>query len=249
MNRVALVTGAASGIGAATVRALAAAGATGLVLVDRDDIGLAAVAAETAIPTIARAHDVADEGAWAETEAMARDRFGGLDQVVVNAGIAEGAAIVDTSFASWQRVMSVNLDGAFLTLRAGMRLAREGAAIVLVASVAGLKAEPGIGAYAASKAAVIQLARVAAREAAPRRITVNAICPGGVSTPLWRTVHYWDKLVASKGSEAAALEAMAINTPMGRFATADEIAAQILGLMASPVTTGAALVVDGGYSL
>src|SRR3546814_12917202 len=118
-------------------------------------------------------------------------------------------------FADWRRVMSVNLDGAFLTLRTAMRAMKSsGGAIVLTASVAGVKAEPGIAAYGASKAAVIQLARIAAKEGAPDGIRVNAIAPGGVETPIWSSMPFFADMVMDMGSEAAAFEAMGkIATP------------------------------------
>ncbi len=246
----ALITGAASGIGRATVLALAARGAGGLVLIDRDAVGLGAVVRELGdTPVLARVHDVADEAAWEATEAAIGERFGGLGEAVVNAGIADGAAIVDISLAAWRRVMAVNLDGAMLTLRTAMRLMTGGGAIVTVCSAAAIKAEPGAGAYCASKAALLHLTRVAAREGVAQHIRVNAICPGGVETPLWRQNAWWDKLVASKGGEAAAFAAMGASTPLGGFAKPDEIARDILALLAPGFTTGAHLVSDGGYSL
>ena len=104
----------------------------------------------------------------------------------------------------------------------------------------------------ASKAAVVQLAKVAAKEGAPDRIRVNAILPGGVETPIWREMPFFQDLIAQHGSEAAAFDAMAaMATPLGRYARADEVAAQIAHLLsdASATMTGAAVVMDGGYSL
>jgi NAD(P)-dependent dehydrogenase (short-subunit alcohol dehydrogenase family) len=249
-ERVALVTGAASGIGAATVKALVADGCDGLVLVDRDAAGLDALAAGLApAELLALPMDVADDDAWIAAEAAVRERFGAIRHAVANAGIARGGPIAELRLAEWRAVMAVNLDGVALTLRTALRLISDGGSIVNVASVAGLKAEPNIGAYGASKAGVIHLTRVAAREVAARRVTVNAICPGGVATPLWRTQDWWAKLIESKGDEAAAFDAMAVNTPIGRFAAAGEIATAIVSLLGQPMTTGAVLVVDGGYSL
>jgi len=148
--------------------------------------------------------------------------------------------------------LSVNLDGAFLTLRAGMRLLRDGGAAVVVSSASAIKAEPGVGAYGASKAAVLQLARVAAKEGASRGVRVNAILPGGVETPIWRGMAFFDDLVAETGSEQAAFEKMAgFATPLGRYAKPEEIAGQIAFLLsdAARSITGAGLVVDGGYTL
>ena len=122
----------------------------------------------------------------------------------------------------------------------------------MVASAAALKAEPGIAAYAASKAGALQLARVAAKEGAPDRIRVNAILPGGVQTPIWRDVPFFQQLVQETGDEQAAFDRMAaLATPLGQYATADEIANQIAFLLSDAASsmTGAALVVDGGYTL
>lgn len=250
MNKpVALITGAGSGIGAATAHLLAREG-TALVLIDRDADGLARLNTEIAgMDTLTLAHDVADEAAWEASEAAIRARFGHLTQTIVNAGIGEGQPIVDTTLEAWRRVMSVNLDGAMLTLRTALRLMSDGGAVITVASVAGLKAEPGAGAYCASKAALIHLTKVAARKAAPRQIRVNAICPGGVDIPIWCRQAWFQALTASKGSHEAALATMVKTTPLGRFTTAPEIADAILALLRAPNTTGAVHVVDGGYSL
>lgn len=257
-ERVALVTGAASGIGEATVHRLAAAGVGKLVLVDLHEGGARRVASTLRRPpgdVLVRGQHVADEQAWRDTEAAIAERFGRLDLVVANAGVAAASEIADTSFASWRHVLSTNLDGVFLTLRSGLRLLRaggRGGAVIVVASVAAVKVEPGTGAYAASKAGALQLARVAAREGAPAGIRVNAILPGGVETPIWRDVPFFRELVAETGSEASAFTRMAASgTPLGRFATADEIAGHVLFLLSdrAATVTGAAHVVDGGYSL
>jgi NAD(P)-dependent dehydrogenase (short-subunit alcohol dehydrogenase family) len=129
---------------------------------------------------------------------------------------------------------------------------QRGGAIVVVASAAAIKAEPRVAAYAASKAGALQLAKVAAKEGAGDRIRVNAILPGGVKTPIWRTVPFFQDLLAQTGSEDAAFDAMAsMATPLGRYATADEIAAQIVWLLSdqSAAMTGSAVVIDGGYAL
>jgi 2-keto-3-deoxy-L-fuconate dehydrogenase len=257
-DSVALVTGAASGIGAATAKRLAVGGVGALALMDRDADGLSAVARDLGLAAsrvLQRAHDVADEAAWKQTASAIQGRFGRLDYAVANAGISDAGPIADYPLERWRRVMSVNLDGVFLTLKAAMALIKgggRGGAIVVVSSIAGVKAEPGVGAYGASKAAVVQLAKVAAKEGAPDRIRVNAILPGGVETPIWREMPFFQELVAKHGSEAAAFQAMAIMaTPLGRYASADEIAGQIAHLLldASGMMTGAAVVIDGGYSL
>jgi NAD(P)-dependent dehydrogenase (short-subunit alcohol dehydrogenase family) len=216
---------------------------------DRDAEGLAQFADAARL-----SGDVADPALWTAADLT------GLTHAVINAGIGAGGPIEDMEFGEWRRVMSVNLDGAFLSLQAAMRAIRatgakgekEGGAIVVTASAAGMKPEPGIGAYAASKAAVIQLARVAAKEGAAARIRVNAIAPGGVETPIWASQPFFQELVQAHGGEEGAYRAIAgIGTPLGRFAKPQEIAAQIAFLLSDDAafTTGSVLLSDGGYSL
>jgi len=241
-----LITGAASGIGAATATHLASRGAKKLILADLDEEKLADFAFSLPSERQLLIGDVADERLWAAADLT------GLTHAVINAGVADAKPIDEMSFAEWRRVMSVNLDGAFLTLQAAMRAMKgSGGSIVLTASAAGLKAEPGIAAYAASKAGVIQLARVAAKEGGANRIRVNSIAPGGVRTPIWHSVPGFSERVEAEGEEAA-FEAMgSLATPLGRFAEPDETAQQISFLLsdAAASVTGACLVSDGGYSL
>lgn len=233
-GRTALVTGAASGIGAATAALLKERGAR-VIGVDREAGG-----------HVTDVGDVTDEALWDRLD------LAGLDLALVNAGIGAGAPIVELAFAEWRRILSVNLDGAFLTLRAAMQaMAGRPGAIVLTASAAGIKAEPGIAAYGASKAAAIHLARIAAKEGAAQGLRVNAIAPGGVETPIWRQMPQLAAMMEQQG-EAAVLRAMAkASTPLGRYAKAEEIAGQIAFLLsdAAATITGAVLTSDGGYTL
>lgn len=242
-----LITGAASGIGAATACLLAARGAKKLILADRDEERLADFAFSLPCERQLLVGDVADEVLWTNADLT------GLTHAVVNAGIGAGGPIEETSFAEWRQVMSVNLDGAFLTLQAAMRAMKtSGGSILLTASAAGLKAEPGIAAYGSSKAAVIQLAKIAAKEGAPSGIRVNSIAPGGVETPIWGNVPFFADLVERQGGEEAAFKAMAsMATPLGRYAKPEEIAAQIAFLLSDNAAfiTGTCLVSDGGYTL
>lgn len=193
--------------------------------------------------------DVADPQLWQAAD------LSGLTHAVINAGIASGGTpIADLDFAEWRRVLSTNLDGAFLSLSAAMRALRsggKGGAVLLTSSVTGLKAEPGTAAYAASKAALIHLGRVAAMEGAPDRIRVNAIAPAGVETPIWSSLPFFQELAATQGGEQAAYEAMAGNSPLGRFARPEEVARQIAFLLSdqAALITGSCLLADGGYSL
>ena len=245
---VALITGAASGIGAAVATRLAEGGAKKLILVDLDEDRLRDFAFSLPCERQLIVGDVADEHLWDEADLT------GLSDALINAGIGESGPIEELSLADWRRVMAVNLDGAFLTLRASMRAIRatgQGGSIVVTASAAGLKAEPGIAAYGASKAAVIHLARIAAKEGAEHRIRVNSVAPGGVETPIWNNVPFFQDLVKSSGSEDSAFRAMGAGTPLGRFAQPGEIAEQIAFLLSdrAAFVTGACLVADGGYSL
>lgn len=232
-GRSALVTGHASGIGAATAALLAESGAH-VVGVD-----------------VSQGQDVTSPAMWDGLAGELAD----LDLAVVNAGISSAGEIADMDVADWRRTLTVNLDGAMLTLRAAMRAMiahGRGGAIVVTASISGIKAEPGVGAYGASKAGVIQLARVAAKEGAPHGIRVNAIAPGGVDTPIWDQLDFFPAMVAEQGSREAAIDAMAkAATPLGRWASADEIARQIAFLLSDDAAniTGAVLTADGGYSL
>lgn len=246
-GRKMLITGAASGIGAACARLMAERGAAQLVLTDIDRTALDALALDT--ETVRLAGDVSDPAHWDEVA----PHLAGLDHAVLNAGVASGGPISALDFAEWRRVLGINLDGAFLSLKAAMNTLRDGGSVVLTASVSGSKAEPGTAAYGASKAGVMQLARVAAKEGAARRIRVNALAPGGVDTPIWDQTPFFRDLVEQHGgNRSAALDAMAaMATPLGRYASADEIAAQIAFLLsdAAATITGAVLVSDGGYSL
>jgi NAD(P)-dependent dehydrogenase (short-subunit alcohol dehydrogenase family) len=245
-GKTALVTGAASGIGAACARWLAAQGIGRVALVDRDAAGLEAIELDCRCDRFVG--DVADEALWDRFEKQQIP----LDFAVLNAGIAGGGLLPQTSLADWRRLMAVNLDGAFLSLRSALRLIGDGGSIVLTASIAGLKGEPGAASYAVSKAAVIQLAKVAAKEFAPRGVRVNAIAPAGVDTPIWDDLDFFKGLIAQTGSREAAIAAMAkVSSPLGRIATADEIAGQIGFLLsdAAGLITGTVLVSDGGYSL
>ncbi|MFD0850381.1 SDR family NAD(P)-dependent oxidoreductase [Sphingosinicella xenopeptidilytica] len=243
-----LITGAASGIGKATAERLHAEGVRRFALIDIDS-------AEPTLPgadILQLTGNVADPSTWEEAERAITHRFGRLDLAVVNAGVSGAGPIADLAFEEWRRVLSVNLDGAFLTLRTAMRLIPGAGAIVIVSSISGIKAEPGVAAYGASKAAAAHLAKVAAKEGAPRGLRVNAILPGGVDTPIWNGMDFFEAMVLDLGSREAALKAMASTaTPLGRFATADEIAGQIAFLLSdgAATITGALLTSDGGYSL
>ncbi|MEL7686294.1 SDR family oxidoreductase [Citromicrobium bathyomarinum] len=244
-SRTALITGAASGIGAACARWLDRQGIERLILIDRDGEGLGKLALSCDVET--HEADVADERFWQGLET----RLDRLDHAVVNAGVGTGGTIAELDFAEWRQVMAINLDGAFLTLRTALNAMRKGSggSVVVTASVTGLKPVPGIGAYGVSKAAVAHMARIAAAENAAHGIRVNAIAPGGVDTAIWNSPDLQAQF-AQHGREAVIAQ-MGKTTPRGRFATADELARDIGYLLsdASANVTGTVLTSDGGYTL
>ena len=242
-GKSAFITGAASGIGKAAAELLAREGAGRLILVDADPKGLEELRLDCDADKLSG--NVADPDLWASAD------LGSIDHAVINAGVAGAGAIADLSFEEWRRILSVNLDGGFLSLQAAMRAIRDGGSIVAVASAAGLKPEPGVAAYGASKAGLIQLARIAAKEAAARKVRVNAIAPGGVETPVWDAVPMFADRAREAGRDAAFAELAAMATPLGRYATAEEIAEQIAFLLSDQASTvtGTVLVSDGGYTL
>lgn len=244
-GRSALVTGAASGIGAACAKAMAARGATTLFLVDVDGAGLDALDLPGDVHRIVGS--VADEALWQAIE----PQLTGLDHAIVNAGIGSGGPIASVSLAEWRKVMAVNLDGAFMTLASSLRaMQAKGGSAVVVASTTGLKPIAGIGPYGVAKAAVAHMARIAALENARNGIRVNAIAPGGVDTAIWESGEDFQRSVAAIGREAT-LRAMAKTTPLGRFASSEEMADSILYLLSDAASniTGHVMVSDGGFTL
>ena len=238
-----LITGAASGIGLATARRLATEKASALILVDAAADALKSLEFDCRVQR--HVGDVADEAFWRSLD------LGKIDHAVVNAGVSGAAAIADLEYAEWRRILSVNLDGAFLTLRAALSAIADGGSIVTVASAAAIKPEPGIAAYAASKAGLIQLTKVAAKETATRKVRVNAIAPGGVETPIWYGVPMFAARAQAVGESVAFAEMASIATPLGRYSTAEEVAGQIAFLLSDEAATitGTVLTSDGGYTL
>ena len=249
-GRIALVTGAASGIGAATARWLADNGITSLILVDLDAPGLESL--DLPCPVHLFVGDVADEALWADVEAQVPR----LDHALINAGIADGCSIVAQDFAGWRRMMAVNLDGSFLALRAALRIMAQGQgprSAVLTSSVVGVKPVAMTAAYGSGKAAIAHLARIAAAEHAKDGIRINAVAQGRVETAIWTRTAHFAAMTEDLGSEESALAALreqsrATGEP---FATADQLAAQIGFLLSDAAAniTGTVLVSDGGYSL
>jgi NAD(P)-dependent dehydrogenase (short-subunit alcohol dehydrogenase family) len=236
-GKVALVTGAGSGIGRATALTLAAHGAA-VACADLDLAGAEeTVAAVTAAGASSRAYrlDVTSEAAWQEVMEQVLRAYGRLDIAVHCAGISFACPVADMSLADWRRVMAVNLEGVFLGTKYAvwaMRQGGRGGSVVNVASVSGIKAQAGASAYCASKAAVIMFSKAAALECrnAGENIRVNSIAPTGVKTPMWKTMPFFREPMAQEGGEEAAFQAMARSAPYGRRALPEEVALAVLYL-------------------
>jgi NAD(P)-dependent dehydrogenase (short-subunit alcohol dehydrogenase family) len=251
-GRVALITGGASGIGAAAARLFAAEGAAVAVL-DRDGEGAARLAealGHRGFGALALAADVTDREALEEAAARAAATFGRLDVVYNNAGVPAGFGPVgELGAADWNLALAVNVTGTLFCTQAALPHLRAagGGSIVNQSSVAALVGIPGLAAYSAAKGAVLSLTRALAAELAPERIRVNAICAGTVDTPMVRP------LLVARGEGDAELGAKltAERYPIGRIGTPDEIARAALFLASedSSFVTGAVLTADGGMTM
>jgi 3-hydroxybutyrate dehydrogenase len=249
-GRHALVTGGGGGIGLATARALLAHGARVTVS------GRSAERLERAVEELggspvaqARTADVADEQAVQSAFDSAAAAFGPITILVNSAGVAESAAFSKTDAALWERHIAANLTGPFYACKAveaGMRRSGWGR-IVTIASTAGLRGGPYITAYCASKHGVIGLTRALALELAATGVTVNAVCPGYVDTPM--TDAAVANIVAKTGMAADVARAKLIATnPQGRLLSADEVAHAVvrLCLPGAESITGQSIVLPGG---
>ncbi len=188
-GKVALVTGAASGMGAEAARAFVAEGAR-VAVADVDDVGGGALAGELGESGIFVHLDVTDAAQWEAAVQSAVGTFGRLDVLVNNAGIFTTGAVADYSLETWQRTLAVNLTGAFLGLKASLAwlAASAPASVINVSSTAGIEGYPGCAGYSASKWGLRGLTRSAALELADQRVRVNSIHPGAIATPLLEKV-------------------------------------------------------------
>lgn len=236
-NKVALVTGAARGIGLATVNLMLARGWQ-VAMLDRDapELDKAARGLDDAMPFFC---DVSSEEQVAETIPAILGRFGRLDAVVNNAGVAEFGPIEQTDFAMWRRVMDTNLDGVFLVTQAAIPALKDTrGSIVNIASISGLRASTLRVAYGTSKAAVIHLTRQQAAELGEYGIRANCVCPGPVRTKLAMAVHTQEIIDAYHDA-----------IPLNRYGSEIEIAEVIAFLCSDQASyvTGQIIASDGGF--
>ena len=243
---IALVTGASQGIGAACAEALSGAGHR-VALVARNESALNDVASRLPGESLVLPTDVLDPDALEAAFGRVEQEWGPVEILVVNAGAAMSAPLVKTTDDDWQRMLDLNLTAPFRCLRRALpsMTAAGFGRVVVIASVAGKVGGARIAAYTASKHGVIGLVRTAAAEVARSGVTVNAVCPGYVDTPMT------DESVAhiSSGtgrSEAEARQILADMQPIGRLVTVDEVAAAVLLCVDNGAISGQGLNVDGG---
>jgi NAD(P)-dependent dehydrogenase (short-subunit alcohol dehydrogenase family) len=237
-GKVALITGAARGIGFATAKLMAEDGWR-VALLDRDGAALDAAMESFGDGALRIEADVSDPQGAPRSIAACTERFGQLDALVNNAGVADFGPIEETDFSRWRRVMETNLDGVFLMSQAAIPALRQSrGAIVNIASISGLRASTLRVAYGTSKAAVIQLTKQQAAELGELGIRANCVCPGPVRTKLAMAVHSPEIIAAYHDA-----------IPLNRYGSEQEIAeviAFLCGERASYVT-GQVIAADGGF--
>jgi NAD(P)-dependent dehydrogenase (short-subunit alcohol dehydrogenase family) len=255
-GKIAIVTGGASGIGAACAETLAREGATVFVTDIDEPRGNTVVAAIEGAggQAVFLSQDVTDEGRWREVVAEIERHYGRLDILVANAGIGiMVASIVEMSLENWRRQTAINLDGVFLSVKHCLPLMRKsgGGSIVMTSSIAGLRGSATLAGYCATKGGVRLFAKAIAMECASLRdgVRVNSVHPGIIDTPIWQKIR---PDLAAEGSNGPLNieEHGRRGAPLGRVGTPQDIANGVLFLAsdAASYITGAELVIDGGIT-
>ena len=252
-GRVALVTGAASGIGRAIALAFAAEGAQ-VGVADIDAAGARAVVDNMGNAGLALTMDVTREAQVEQAVAELQARFGGVDVLVSNAGVQHIAAVVDCSFEAWRKLLAIHLDGAFLTTRACMRsmvASGKGGCLLYMGSVHSMEASALKAPYVAAKHGILGLARAVAKEGAPHGIFSNVIAPGFVRTPLVEKQIPEQARDLGISEEEVVKNVMLKHTVDGEFTTLEDVAqvAVFLASFPSRPLTGQSLVVSHGWHM
>lgn len=249
-GRVALVTGAASGLGKAIAGLFVDQGAA-VVFADIDEAGAQSAAAAAGVDERASAAqlDVTSSADCQRVVETTVERYGKLDILVTCAGVGDTAPILELDEATFDRTIAVNLKGTFLSAKyAFPALSRQGGSIIALGSIAGLIGAPGFASYGASKAGVIELMRILAVEGSPHNVRANSICPSWIWTPM---VEKAMQKIAPGASTEMAQAYLARQSPLGRMGRPEDVAQAALYLASDDAAfmTGQALVLDGGLTV
>jgi NAD(P)-dependent dehydrogenase (short-subunit alcohol dehydrogenase family) len=240
-KKVAVVTGGNSGIGLAAAKELKANGAH-IAISGRNKQTLAEAAEQLGSDTLAMAVDVAQPSELERFFAQVKDRFGKVEILFVNAGVAESSSMADASEEHFDRIFNTNVRGAFFTVQKAVPLLSDGASVIFNSSVTAHTANPTSSVYSASKAALLSFVRTFAAELIGRGIRVNALSPGAITTPIWAPQ------TVPKDKAAERVATITERIPLKRFGSPDEIAKAVLFLASSDSSyvIGTELLVDGG---
>jgi NAD(P)-dependent dehydrogenase (short-subunit alcohol dehydrogenase family) len=240
-NKTALITGGNSGIGLATAKLFIAEGAK-VTITGRNKETLQAAAKELGPNALAIVADATDIAATEAAVQQAVAKFGKLDIIFANAGIAGGTPLGGATLETFEKVIRTNVTSVFFTVQAAVPHLNDGASIILNGSVISVLGNPGYSAYAASKAGVRAMARVMASELSPRNIRVNVVSPGAIRTPIWGAA------LETPEAEKAFEKRIGATTPLGRIGEPHHISKTVLFLASddSAHVQGQELFVDGG---
>lgn len=243
-DKVVVITGGNSGIGLATAKAFAKAGAK-VVISGRDEKSLAAASAAIGQGTLAVRADTAKLPDVANLFARVKEKHGRIDVLFINAGVAKFAPLEQTSEALFDENMDINFKGAFFSVQHALPLIKDGGSIIFTTSVVSHKGFPGTTVYSASKAALRSLARTLSAELVSRKIRVNAVAPGPIVTPIFA------RMGMNASAQQQMEEGLASSVPMKRMGQAEEIPGAVLFLASEEASyiTGVELNIDGGLGM